>query len=125
MRLNEGLEELGEKEVSGWNPWAGGIFWGSAIETIKLPSTMKIIGIDTFYKCENLKRIEVPNGVECIGRECFRSSGIEEITLPSTLKEMGEDAFRDCENLKTVLVGKGCTVDIKKYVGNSVEVRFK
>lgn len=63
--------------------------------------------------------------MEHIGKWCFIFSKIEEITLPRSLKEMDEDAFEDCKNLKVVWVEEGCTLDIKKYVGNSVEVRSK
>ena len=44
----------------------------------------------------NLRKIEVPNGVEHIGNECFKNSGVEEITLPHTLREVGQNAFKYC-----------------------------
>ena len=69
--------------------------------------------------------MEVPNGVEYIGVYCFRDSGVEEITLPCTLKGIGTDAFAYCPNLRTVWVEEGCTVDVRKFVGEKVEVRRK
>lgn len=63
--------------------------------------------------------------MEHIGKECFEGSGIEEITLPSTLKEIGEDTFDCCFDLRTVWVGKDCTLDVRKYVEDGVEVRRK
>ena len=125
MQLNEGLKELGEKEVIDGEDREGGVFYRSAIESIKLPSTLKRLEEETFYYCENLKRVEIPNGVEYIGKQCFEGSGIEEIALPHTLKEIDENAFKECKNLKTVWIEEGCTLDVKKYVGDSVEVRFK
>ena len=94
------------------------------IESIILPSTLKRIEEWTFYNCHNLKHVELPNGVEYIGKQCFTLSGIEEITLPSTLKEIGEKVF-DHTSLKTVYVEEGCALDVKKYVGDGVEVRCK
>ena len=89
MQLNEGLEKLGEEEtINGWE-YEGAVFCASAIETIKLPSTLKRIEAETFSLCKNLKSIDIPNGVEYIGEECFQKSRIKEITLPSTLKEIG------------------------------------
>ena len=73
-------------------------------------------------RCENLKRLEIPHGVEYIGEWCFSYSGIEEITLPSTLKKMGENIFKKCENLKTVYVEGGCTADVWNCGANSAEV---
>ena len=78
-----------------------------------------------FYECENLKSVEISRGVEYIGKECLKGSGVEEITLPSTLKEIEEDAFYNCENLKTVWIEEGCTLNVKKYVGDNVEVKYK
>ena len=120
MQLNEGLEELGEKEVISGDEWKGAVFAWSAIETITLPSTLKRLEYQTFWYCKNLKRIEIPNGIEYIGEECFRDSGIEEITLPGTLREIGEKAFRDCKNLRTVYTQEGCAVDVGKQVGYQV-----
>ena len=85
---------------------------------------MKRIEGWTFNLCENLKSVEIPNGVECIEEFCFASSGIEEITLPSTLKEISEKAF-DRTSLRTVFVEEGCALDVRKYVGQNVEVRRK
>ena len=48
---------------------------------------------ETFMWCKNLNRLEIPNGVEYIGEQCFRDSGVEEITLPSTLKGIDKDMF--------------------------------
>ena len=69
--------------------------------------------------------MEVPNGIEYIGSECFRDSGVEEIMLPGTLKGIGTDAFAHCPNLRTVWVEEGCALDVRKYVKNGVEVRRK
>ena len=63
--------------------------------------------------------------MEEIGNQCFWNSEIEEVTLPDTLKEIGENVFDCCWYLKTVLVEKNCTVDVRKFVDEKVEVRQK
>lgn len=112
--MNKGLNELGESA-----------FDHCAIESILLPSKLKRIESWAFYKCDDLTCVEIPNGAEFIGRECFKFSGIEEITLPNTLKEMDENVFSDCKGLRTIWVEDGCTLDIRKYVSNSVKVYQK
>lgn len=114
MRLNEGLEKLGDFA-----------FYMSAIESITLPSTLKRIEALTFSSCNGLRNVEIPNGVEYIGKECFADSKVEEIMLPCTLREIGEDAFNGCKNLKTVLVEEGCALSVKRYVNWKVKVRQK
>ena len=124
MQLNEGLEKLGEEEPIDGSACRGEAFRDTAIESIRLPSTLKRIEYRAFNCCESLRSIEIPSGVECIGERCFCESGIEEITLPSTLKEIGVWAF-DRTSLKTVFVEEGCALDVRKYVGQNVEVRPK
>ena len=69
--------------------------------------------------------MEIPNGVEYIGKECFSSSGIEEITFPGTLKGIDTDAFKNCVSLKTVWVEEGCQLKVEEYVERSVQVKYK
>ena len=114
VQLNEGLEKLGNEAFS----------W-STIESIRFPSTLKRIEFRTLNDSEHLKSVEIPNGVEYIGKQCFWFSRLEQITLPSTLREIGEDAFKCCSCLKTIWVEDDCTVDVKKYVDDDVEVRCK
>ena len=64
VRLNEGLEKLGEKQVVDGHNWVGAVFWGTAIETITLPRTLMKIDKDTFKDCENLRTIYVEDGCE-------------------------------------------------------------
>ena len=125
MQLNEGLEKLGEKEVINGREYEGEVFVWSSIKTIRLPSTLKRIEAETFSLCEDLKRVEIPNGVEYIGKECFSSSGIEEITFPGTLKGIDTDAFKNCVSLKTVWVEEGCQLKVEEHVERSVQVKYK
>lgn len=74
--------------------WEGAVFSGTAIESITLPSTLKRIEEETFRYCKNLKSVEIPNGVEYVGRWCFTNCVLEKITLPATLAIEG--AFSDC-----------------------------
>lgn len=69
------------------------MFHGSAIENIRIPSTLTKIEARTFLNCYYLKIVEISHHVEYLGNECFKNSGIEEITLPNTLKEISKNAF--------------------------------
>ena len=48
MQLNEGLVKLGEKEAIGIYNWEGAVFSGTAIESIRIPSTLKRLEAETF-----------------------------------------------------------------------------
>lgn len=70
VKLNEGLEVLGTDEYPGDWDWCG-VFQGSAVEYVELPSTLRRIECSTFAECENLKSIELPERLEYIGNQCF------------------------------------------------------
>ena len=122
VQLNEGLERLGAKEVIDGRRCEGRVFCGAAIESIRIPSTVRKLEAETFRSCESLRRVEIPSGVECIGEQCFCESGVEEVILPATLREIGEDVFEDCKSLKTVWAEEGCKIDIKALVDENVTV---
>ena len=80
LDIPEGVEELGES-----------VFFGnSSLTTINLPSTLKKISKDTFYKC-----------------------GITSISLPASLDTIPEKAFYNCLSLKTVNMAEGT-----RYIGS-------
>ena len=120
-----GSGEAREKVTIDGHDWEGGVFYGSGIESIRIPSTLKMLERRTFYGCESLKSAYIAEGVERVGEECFFESGIEEIALPGTLAEICKSAFTKCSCLKTVWVQEGCALDVRKYVGKDVEVRRK
>ena len=59
-KLNEGLEVLGTNEYPDGHDWCG-VFYGSALEEVVLPSTLKRIEYYAFAYCKNLRRIQLPN----------------------------------------------------------------
>ena len=83
---------------------------------------------NAFEECKGVKRMEFLEGREALGEDhglwnkLFRNSGVEEIVLPGTLREMPSDVFRKCDRLRVVRVAEGCPLDIRKFVGESVEV---
>lgn len=108
--LNEGLEVLGteEKEMSKEH-WSG-VFQGSALETVKLPSTLKRIECKAFRSCASLKRIDLPEKLEYIGMESFSNSGLQSVTFPKALKVVGQGAFSYCKSLRTVVMNEGLKI---------------
>ena len=124
-KFAEGLETLGTDErPENGNHWYG-VFQGSALESVTLPSTLRRIEDLAFKKCKNLRSVTLPEDLKYIGYSCFRGTGIVEITLPGALQEVGENTFADCASLKIVWMEDGCKINAKKLVGNDVEVRRK
>ena len=106
VQLNEGLERLGAKEVIEGKECEGWAFAMSALESVKLPSTLKRVERGTFYGCRNLKSVEIPDGVEHIGEESFSQCALESVVLPASVEEICEEAFYG-NRLREVVFGSG------------------
>ena len=89
-QLNEGLETLGTDELTPEGEHYLGVFEESGLRDVKLPSTLKRIECRAFAECENLTAIELPDGLECLGKECFSESGLKSIRIPPALKTIEE-----------------------------------
>ena len=64
------------------------------LTTIKIPNTIKTIGVCSFEKCSALKSISIPESVTAIGwRAFFNSYNLKTIELPETVVNISRDAF--------------------------------
>ena len=112
------------REISSWT------FGYSNIKTITIPSSVESIGDyafydnnnltevffgqgtqltdirrQAFYSCDNLQRIEIPEGCIEIGNECFcNCNKLSSISLPVSLVSIGSAAFRYCRNLTDLTI---------------------
>lgn len=107
VKLNEGLEVLGGKWKDGENEYESMTFVDAGIESVKIPSTLKVIEAQTFYKCKSLKCVEFSEGLDKIGVAAFAESGIESIVLPSTTRTVCGSVFYKCEHLASVQLNEG------------------
>lgn len=122
VQLNEGLERLGEKETINEREFEGGVFVNSAIENIRLPSTLRRIEAEMFEGCEHLRSVEIPDGIECIGKESFRGCALKSVTFPASVKEICEEAFSE-NQLKKIMFSSGSklkTVGDCAFSGNDL-----
>ena len=71
----------------------------AGLEKINLENVEKI-GRGAFYKCRNLKEVELPS-VKEIGIYAFENAGLEKISLEN-VEKIGYGAFNKCKNLKEV-----------------------
>lgn len=99
-------------------------FFGSGVENVTVPASVKTIGVDAFCNCKNLKSVTFADGstVEQIESGCFYGSKLAEIELPATLKKIGWNTFAACGELRAVWVEDGCKASIGKFLDVSVAV---
>lgn len=78
-----------------------GAFANTLLYNLDLPQNMKVLNKGVLLTNNGV--IEVPESIEIINEDAFRSvRGLEEVKLPNTIKSIGKDAFYMCENLKKI-----------------------
>ena len=69
-------------------------FFNSSVESIDLPDSLIWIGARAFADNDKLTRITIPKGVKTIPEECFRNCfGLQTVELPEGLEKIGKNAF--------------------------------
>lgn len=72
------------------------------LESLVVPSSVKIICPNAFMMSTELGTVRLSEGLEVIGQFCFWNSAVNDINFPSTLKSIGEYAFSGCKNITSV-----------------------
>lgn len=72
-------------------------------EKYEIPSSVKIIGTNSFDMAKNLTQVIIPFGVTTISERAFACcAGITNIKIPSSVTTIGTSAFIRCENLVSI-----------------------
>ena len=87
-----------------------GAFFCASITTVKLPDSVKSIGVNSFSSCDKLTSVILSNNIERIPAGAFISnSNLESIYLPPGLKSIAEEAFTHCCKLKNIVIPASVT----------------
>ena len=90
---------------------ADSAFFNSDISSVKLPSTLKYIGLDSFGFCKNLTSVVIPESVEVIGSYAFEfCESLTNINIPANTKSIGTYCFSNCTSLNGVELPLSITV---------------
>lgn len=71
-------------------------------QNTKIPNYVKKIGMQAFFWCLGLKKIEIPQNVEVLDMGAFNTSGVEEVILGSDVRVIGSGCFDMCVCLTTI-----------------------
>ena len=55
---------------------------------------------------DDMEKVIIPDGVECIGLQCFQCHGMTEVVIPDSVKIIEYMAFSACRSLKSVTIPK-------------------
>ena len=74
----------------------------------KVDPSVKVIGEKAFYECNQLRSVELCEGLERIEFRAFAEcESLTSIVIPSTVEEIAEDAFCGCWQLINVELNEG------------------
>ena len=80
----------------------------TALTSVTLPKTIRVIDDEAFDYCKNLKSVSLPNGVQKIGAYAFYlCNELVDINFPKNLKCIEASAFSGCEKLEKVILPDG------------------
>ena len=79
-----------------------------AVESIRIPGSVRTVGIRAFAQCSRLKTVVIDEGVTKLDKCCFGGCAeLEEILLPESLEIVDDCAFASCERLQEIIFGSG------------------
>lgn len=76
-------------------------------ERYRVQDGCRRIGPRAFDAAESLRAVELPDGIERIGRLAFAKSGIEDMRIPDSVQIIEEKAFFGCRRLTSCRLGMG------------------
>ena len=108
--LNEGLERLGGC-MDEDNERHKGFFCGSRVRRVTLPSTLRVLGDNTFYDCYHLKMIISRQKTQTrAANGALREVRSGEAMLPEALETVGYSVLNGCPEIKQIWVGNDSKV---------------
>lgn len=85
-----------------------GAFEYSGLESVNIPSSVKIIGENTFSSCMRLRSVVLPNGLKEIKENTFCwCKSLKDVKIPQGLVTIRRAAFTGCESLQSVMLTEG------------------
>ena len=77
--------------------------------SIVIPNGVKEIH-SAFYNCNYLKNVYIPNSITIIGNNAFHGCRkLESVTIPNSVTKIGSRAFSDCSSLTSITISNSVT----------------
>ena len=96
------------------------MFYGSKLESVKLPSDVTAIEDFAFSGCSDLYYVSIPSSVTSIGKWAFwKCSSLTSLFIPGNVTSIGEWAFSGCDGLTSIVSDIENPFEINKNVFNT------
>lgn len=74
------------------------------LEEVRMAAGTKELGRMAFFGCEKLHDCVIPETVERIGNDCFKSTALSHVVIPKGVEKIEEYTFSDCKKLSSVII---------------------
>ena len=99
----DGVVDLSTGEYHSSGGEKGVFEFCSKLETVRLPESLRKIGDYAFYYCQALVHVDIPSGVNEIGKDAFvRCTSLETVTIPEGVVDLPDFIFYHCHSLRSV-----------------------
>ena len=92
-------------------------------DEVVLPKSLKTLGKCAFPKCNNLKKVQINDGLDVIPEFAFEScDSLSDVPLPSTVKIIDQQAFSSCRDLTMMPMTDSLqTIGYASFAGSGIE----
>ncbi|MBO7311841.1 MAG: leucine-rich repeat protein, partial [Alistipes sp.] len=82
----------------------------NSLTSVTIPDSVTTIGERAFWDCGSLTSVTIPDSVTTIGNYAFRDcSSLTSVTIPDSVTTIGDDAFYGCKSLTSATIGDSVT----------------
>lgn len=80
------------------------------LTSVSLPNSITTIGTRCFENCSRLTHVVLPNSITSLGEKCFQNcSSLTKMELPNSITTLGTRCFENCSKLSYVVLPNGIT----------------
>lgn len=85
-----------------------------SIKSVVIEEGITEIKANTFSYCTSLESVSLPSTLKIINEDAFLGAGLTSVTIPEGTVKIGDDAFNECDNLTEIKLP-----DSLRYIGSN------
>lgn len=103
---------------------SGSFYNCEELETVKLPEGLTFIEDAAFCECYKLTQINLPSTLEYMYEEAFAETALKHVVIPDNVTKVSRYCFEECKQLETVKLGNHCVRLGSAVFGECEKLRY-